>query len=67
MSNIAILEPVKTDKEQAEEYKQRIIEAYKPVIEVLNEASKNGFSIGVNCGPTPVGIQILNLQVSKVY
>lgn len=67
MSNIVAIETGKTDKEVAEDYKKKIIDAYEPLLKILNDANKDGFAINVGCGPTPLGIQILQLQVSKVY
>lgn len=65
--SLTVLNTEKTDKEKAEEYKQRIIEAHKPLIEILNEATKEGFVIQYQCGPTPTGMQITSLQVLKSF
>lgn len=46
MTTVALV-PAKTDKDYAAELKARIIEAYKPLIEVLQEATENNFII--NC------------------
>lgn len=67
MSDIATLVPNKSDKEKAEEYKKRIIEAYKPILTILDEASKDGFNINAGCGSTPLGFQLVQLIVSKIY
>ena len=61
------LVPNKPDAEVAQEYKQRAMELYKPMLELLNEAHKNGFVINIQAGVTPMGIQITNLQVLKSF
>lgn len=65
--SLTVLNTEKTDKEKAEYFKQRIVEAHKPLIEILNEATKEGFVIQYQCGPTPMGYQILQLVVAKHF
>lgn len=67
MSNLTVLETEKTDRQKAEEFKNRITEAHKPILEILNEANKEGFQISIGCGPTPTGYQILQLAVVKHF
>lgn len=67
MSNVANLVPTKSDAEFAKEYRERVIELWKPIIELLNEADKNGFKLNVGCGPTPMGFQILQLEILKSF
>lgn len=65
--NVTKLVTTKSDKEIADEYKKRAIELYKPFIELLNEVNGNGFILNIQAGPTPMGIQIVNLQVLKSF
>lgn len=66
--NVAQLVPTKSDQEYANELKARLLEAYKPVIEILTEAKRNSFEINVTTGANGFGIvQVANIQVLKVY
>ncbi len=65
--NVTKLITTKPDAELAQEYKTRAVECHKPLLELLNEAHRNGFIINLQCGPTPMGIQITNLQVLKSF
>lgn len=65
--SFTVLETEKTDKQKAEDFKQRIIESHYPILQILNEANAEGFQITVGCGPTPMGYQILQLIVAKHF
>ena len=58
----------RSDAEIAEDLKKRIIEVYKPFIEIIEEARKQGFQITVQCGPGPMGnMLITQLIVAKHF
>ena len=60
--------PTKSDVDLAAELKQEIIEAYKPVLAVLEKANKAGFIVQVNCGINCFGQMIINeLIISKRF
>lgn len=67
-SKIATLVPNKTDADYAAEIKKKIIEAYQPLFEVLQEADKKGFNVVSNVGKDYQGrFTFAQLQVMKVY
>ncbi len=67
-SNVATLVPTKSDAEVAAEFKKRAIEAYEPVLQLLNEAHAAGFEINITSGLAPVGKHMITLlRVAKVY
>lgn len=62
---MADLTTVKGDKEIAEELREKLIEALKPVAKLINEANKLGFEVGFQFGPNPYGnvdVQAVNLM-----
>lgn len=62
------LVPTKPDAELALEFKQEIIEAYQPLLEVLTRLDKAGFNANVNVSKTALGkIEITGLQISRVF
>ncbi len=66
--NILQLAPSGTDADFAAELKQKIIERYKPLLELLTEAGNRGFSVQVACGKGPLGNYIIQqLTISKVF
>ena len=69
MNNDTIkLVPTKSDADLAAELKQEIIEAYKPVLAVLEKANKAGFIVQVNCGMNCFGQMVINeLIISKRF
>ena len=69
MNNDTIrLVPTKSDVDLAAELKQEIIEAYKPVLAVLEKANKAGFIVQVNCGMNCFGQMVIDeLIISKRF
>lgn len=68
MADVVELVPGKTDKQIAEELKEKIIEAYKPFIEMLDEADKHGFNVVASVGKNAIGkYTIVQLQIMKIY
>ena len=66
--NIATLVPTKSDTEIAAELKNEIIEAYKPVIAVLDKAAALGFVVMVQTQQNMFKKnQIVNLTVAKHF
>jgi hypothetical protein len=45
----------KPDKELAEEFRQKLVEAYKPVCDLFDQAMAAGFLVNVNLGPNAFG------------
>lgn len=67
-NNVATLVPGKNDKELSEEFKERVVEAYKPLIEILDQMDKQGFQLQCNVGKNAFGkYQIIQLQLVKVF
>lgn len=57
------------DKEIAESYRARLIEAHKPVFAILDEARAAGFEINLSSGPGPGPdgkIAVQSVRVMKV-
>lgn len=59
----------KPDKEYATELKARILEAYKPLIEVLQEATNNGFicNCTVAMNQATGKLEVQTLQILKGF
>ena len=65
---IAKLVPTKTDYETAKEIKQRVVELYEPLLQLLTEANRKGFQVQVGCGIGPLGHYVIQqLQIVKVF
>jgi hypothetical protein len=68
LGNVAHLVPGKTDAELAADFKKRMVEAYGPVLGLLDEAHKAGMSITCAAQMGPLGkFVIAVMQVTKVY
>lgn len=68
MSNVVELPQTKTDKEAAEEFKTLIMEAYKPITEVLTKCKKAGFEVQVGIGPNAFGQYVITqLVIAKHF
>jgi len=66
--NVAQLVPGKTDAELAADFKKRMVEAYGPVLALLDEAHAAGMSINAGAGMGPMGKFVISLmQVTKLY
>lgn len=67
-SSVATLVPGKSDKELSEEFKERLAEAYKPIIILADEMDRCGFAMQVGIGKNAFGKhQITQLQLVKVF
>ncbi len=67
-TNVTLIAPNKTDAETAQDYKERTITLYKPILDLCTEANQNGFEIMIQSGPGPLGKHIITtLKVIKVY
>lgn len=65
---IVSLVPNKTDAEYAAELKERAIEAWKPLLALMQEANSKGFRMVVNAGMNELGQAFIhNLEVQKIY
>jgi len=66
--NVAQLVPTKSDADLANELKEKVAEAYKPFLELLNEYDKYGLNVQAGVGKNAFGkYTIIQLQVIKVY
>ena len=66
--NVAQLVPGKSDAQLADELKLKIVEAYEPILAVLNEVTKAGFVAQIQVGPDAFGKpHITALQIYKNY
>jgi len=67
-NNITQLVPTKSDADLANELKEKVAEAYKPFLELLNEYDKYGLNVQAGVGKNAFGkYTIIQLQVIKVY
>lgn len=67
-NNVINLVPTKSDKELADELRQKIMEVYKPVIEVFTLAKKAGFDINVSTGADGFGeVHLMDIKIFKNY
>jgi hypothetical protein len=67
-NNIAQLVPTKSDFEIAKEFREKVIEAYQPLLKILSDMDKHKFNIQVNVGKNGLGkFDILSLAVIKIY
>lgn len=68
MNEVVAIVPGKTDADFAAELKNKVVQAYQPLFEILLEAEKKGFHINVAAGKNPLGKwDFAQLQVVKVY
>lgn len=62
------LVPTLSDQDRVNDLRKRVIEAYRPILELATEANHNGLALQVTIGPDAFGtFQIQNFQVLKVY
>ena len=67
-NKVISLVPAKTDKEYAAELKVRAIEAWQPLLALMQEANNNGFRIIVNAGLNELGQAFIhNFEIQKIY
>lgn len=50
LASVSTIKSPETDKEKAERFRARVHEAARPFIDLLNEASKEGFELTMNLG-----------------
>lgn len=68
MNDLIKIAPGKSDYDKAQEYKQRAAEAAKPFMDILTEASKEGFKFQISFGENAFGqVVIQQLQLVKVF
>lgn len=68
MDNVAKLVPGKTDQEIADDIKRRLIDAYRPLLDLADEAKDNGLVFQCAIGENAFGkFVITNCQIMKVY
>lgn len=69
MADIVELVPGMTDQEYADDLRQRVIEAYKPLIAVLQEATDKHFIVNATVGQNQVSkrIEVIALQILKGF
>lgn len=59
----------KTDQDYANELRAKVVEAYKPLIVVLQEATDNKFIVNATVGQSQVTgrIELMQLQIMKGF
>lgn len=58
----------RSDQDIVNDLRKRVVEAYKPILDLCTEANNDGFALQVNVGPDVFGrFQISQLQIIKVY
>lgn len=68
MDKIATLIPNRSDQEIVDDLRNRVVEAYKPLLDLCTEAQTRGFGLNVQIGPDAFGrFVIQSFQVIKVY
>lgn len=67
-NEIAKLVVTKPDAERAEEFKQRLVEAYSPILQLLDEVDAAGFECQIQTTKGALGKQMIaQLRIVKVY
>lgn len=67
-NTVTRLVPTKSDADLALEYRDKIIEAYQPLLKILTELDKAGFNASVNVSKNGLGkIDIVGMQISRVF
>lgn len=65
---VVSLVPSVTDRKLAADLKRRIIEAYEPILKLLQEADASGFEVGVMTGKDGLGRHVvMQLKIVKTY
>jgi hypothetical protein len=68
MDNVTKLVPGKTDQEIADDIRRRLIDAYRPLLDLADEAKDNGLVFQCAIGENAFGkFVITNCQIMKVY
>ncbi len=68
MSDPIQLVTTKSDQDKASEFKQELMKAIGPCLDVLNKAYAEGFNIQYRCGPNAFKqIVVQELMISKVF
>ncbi len=66
--NVVSIVPGKTDIELAAEFKQRIVDAHVPLLQLFDEIKAAGFEPQVMCAPGPLGKHVItNLMLVKKF
>lgn len=67
-NNIAKLVPTLSDTEIAADLKARNIEAWKPILLLMEESHKKGFRVQINAGLNELGQAFIhNIEIMKIY
>lgn len=67
-NKIHTLVPTKSDKDVANELRDKLIQVYRPVLDILTEAKKAGFDVSVTTGADGFNIvRLMNIQIVKQY
>ena len=68
MTNTLTVVPSKPDAEVAAELKEKVINLYQPLLDLLSEANDKGFQVQVGCGVGPLGKYVIQqLQIVKIF
>lgn len=68
VNQVTQLVPTRPDSEIAADLKQRILQAYEPLLKLFDEATEQGFMVNVGTGPNAFGkVTITNFILAKKY
>lgn len=68
MSNVASLVPTKSDKELADEHRNKILISLSDVCKLIEAANKDGFEVAFGIQKGPMGNQFVNaLTIAKHF
>ena len=59
------LTPTKPDKEIAADFRQRLEQAFQPILELCAEANSHGMSVGWNLQRNQLGRFVISIMISK--
>jgi hypothetical protein len=67
-NKVARIVPTLSDADYARDLKERAIEAWKPLLALMQEANAKGFRIIVNAGMNELGQAFIhNFEIQKIY
>lgn len=62
------LVPNRSDQDIVDDLRKRVIEAYRPLLDLCTEAHKSGLAMQIEIGPDAFGVfGIRNFQVIKIF
>lgn len=65
MNDLPKLTPSRPDSEIAADIRRQLEESYKPIIDILNEASSHNFIVNCNIGRNNFGRIVFSISIVK--